>query len=533
MSDSIVVQKVSDLMNKLTDPMVGIPVVIAVALLSVVLPYVLDPYGFRKYPGPFPAALSKLWIARQAGNGNRYEVVHDQHKKHGKFVRIAPDHVSIADHNAITEVYGHGNGFIKTEFYDAFVSIRRGLFNTRDRAEHTRKRKIVSHVFSMKNVNSFEPHIAAAIVELFKQWDAMCEKAVKFPGVDGNSAKGRAVFDILNWFNYAAFDIISQLCFGKAFGMLTSGKDIAPVKLEGSNETIYLPAIQILNDRGEYSATLGVLPMWMRPLAKQLPWFSRGVKSVKNLAGIAIAAVGDRLENPSDRDDLLAKLQAGKDENGQPMGREELTAEALTQLIAGSDTTSNSSCAIIYYLSNNPRVMKKLQDELDKVAEEKAGGEEVLHFDYEDVKSLPYLQACIDEALRLHSTSAIGLPRLVPEGGATILGEFFPGGTTVSVPAYTVHRDTSVWGEDSEEYRPERWFERDPKLLQSSFIPFSYGPRSCVGRNLASMELAMIISSVVHRYDIEPLEPGKKLPTAEGFLRKPLAYNVAMKRRDI
>lgn len=50
------------------------------------------------------------------------------------------------------------------------------------------------------------------------------------------------------------------------------------------------------------------------------------------------------------------------------------------------------------------------------------------------------------------------------------------------VQAYTIHRDTSVWGEDSEAYRPERWFERDSKLLQSSFIPFSYGPRSCVGR---------------------------------------------------
>lgn len=168
MSDSVLLQKVSDLVHRLSDPMVGIPFVIAVAvspspffprllslqasphqLLSILIPFILDPNGFRKYPGPLPAALSKLWLARQAGRGNRYEVVHAQHKRHGKFVRIAPDHVSIADPAAITEIYGHGNGFLKTEFYDAFVSIRRGLFNTRDRAEHTRKRKIVSHVFSM------------------------------------------------------------------------------------------------------------------------------------------------------------------------------------------------------------------------------------------------------------------------------------------------------------------------------------------------------------------------------------------------
>lgn len=72
-----------------------------------------------------------------------------------------------------------------------------------------------------------------------------------------------------------------------------------------------------------------------RPIAKKFPWFRRGDDAVKKLAGIAIAAVTQRLENPSDRDDLLSKLQAGKDENGNPLGREELTAEALTQLIAG------------------------------------------------------------------------------------------------------------------------------------------------------------------------------------------------------
>jgi benzoate 4-monooxygenase len=73
----------------------------------------------------------------------------------------------------------------------------------------------------------------------------------------------------------------------------------------------------------------------IRPIAKKFPWFRRGDAAVKSLAGIAIACVSQRLDNPTDRDDLLSKLQAGKDENGQPMGREELTAEALTQLIAG------------------------------------------------------------------------------------------------------------------------------------------------------------------------------------------------------
>jgi len=69
------------------------------------------------------------------------------------------------------------------------------------------------------------------------------------------------------------------------------------------------------------------------------------------------------------------------------------------------------------------------------------------------VKRLPYLDAVINEGLRLHSTSAMGLPRVVPEGGFTISGRHFRAGTVLSVPSYTIHRDPSVWGPDVEEFR--------------------------------------------------------------------------------
>lgn len=133
--------------------------------------------------------------------------------------------------------------------------------------------------------------------------------------------------------------------------MIQAAKDSAPVAVSHKDamasygddakfETIHIPAVQILNDRGEYSASMGVIPPFWRPLVKLLPWYSKGNKAVKNLAGIAVAAVAQRLRTPTDRVDLLSKLQEGKDDEGKPMGRLELTAEALTQLIAGSDTTS-------------------------------------------------------------------------------------------------------------------------------------------------------------------------------------------------
>ena len=87
----------------------------------------------------------------------------------------------------------------------------------------------------------------------------------------------------------------------------------------------------------------------------------------------------------------------------------------------------------------------------------------------------------------------------------TILGKYFPPGTVLSVPTYSIHRDKEIWGEDVESFRPERWVEGgdgDVTLMQKAFNPFSFGPRSCVGRNLANMDLRIFIATVFRRYDV-------------------------------
>jgi len=531
---------------------------VAAIVLAHVVPYYLDPHHYRRpaITGPWLSSLSDAWLAYVAAQGNRSERVHELHEKYGKFVRIAPNHISIADPDALQVVYAHGNGTLKPEFYDAFVSIRRGLFNTRDRAEHTRKRKLVSHVFSQQNVLAFEPHIRRHVRNFCSKWDARCAAAAKGePGDDWEARDGRAWFDCLPHYNYLAFDIIGDLAFGSPFGMISAQRDIAPMieHTSGDDKSTRVvknvPAIKILNDRGDYAASLGVLPVWVRPWAKRLPWYARGNQAVQCLAGLAIAAVTKRLEEglpdeepdeeqgESDvgkpkkkRTDLLEKLLQGKDENGAPMGREELTAEALTQLIAGSDTTSNSSCAITYYLAANPRAQRALQAELDAHLPRDASPAT----SYDDVKSLPYLNACINEGLRMHSTSAMGLPRVIPPGTELeVCGEKFGPGCVLSVPSFTVHRARDVWGDGVDVYRPERWFEDDAGKMNKAFNPFSYGPRACVGRNLASMELLIIISSIFRRYEFVLLKPNERLATREGFLRKPLSCHVGMKRREV
>ena len=100
-----------------------------------------------------------------------------------------------------------------SDYYDAFVSIQRGLFNTRDRAEHTRKRKTVSHTFSMKSIGQFEQYMAYNLQQLVNQWDRISDTAT-------DAGQTYAHLDSLHWFNYLAFDIIGDLVSGPSFDMM-------------------------------------------------------------------------------------------------------------------------------------------------------------------------------------------------------------------------------------------------------------------------------------------------------------------------
>ena len=171
--------------------------------------------------------------------------------------------------------------------------------------------------------------------------------------------------------------------------MISKGADIAEVRRSPSSPVTYAPAVQVLNRRGEVSATLGCLPS-IKPFAKYFPdrFFRDGLKAIEDLAGIAVARVNERLEpgtaEKNERVDLLARVMEGRDENGNKLGRKELTAEVLTQLIAGSDTTSNTSCAILYWVLRTPGVLRKLQEEVDA-----ALPDGLIVPEYEMVKDLP------------------------------------------------------------------------------------------------------------------------------------------------
>lgn len=230
----------------------------------------------------------------------------------------------------------------------------------RDRAEHTRKRKIVAHAFSPGAVHAFEPHMASNLQRWVTQLDRIAATATLGVPTSASTKTGYADINMMPWCTFLAFDIIGDLAFGAPFGMVERGRDECESTAVPGGPPIYVSGAETLNRRGEVSSTIGLL-LSIKPWAKYLPdpFFSNGLQSVSHLHGIAVAAVAKRLgqsqgadggpgeQQKKRRNDILDMLVHTVDSSGQPMPRDELIAEALTQLIAGSDTVSNTSCAVL------------------------------------------------------------------------------------------------------------------------------------------------------------------------------------------
>lgn len=216
------------------------------------------------------------------------------------------------------------------------------------------------------------------------------------------------------------------------------------------------------------------------------------------------------------------------DKNGVPHNLEwgEIVAEVSIMMNAGSTTTAIAMANAMYQLLAHPEYMQRLREEVDNALDE----EDVVA-PYEKVKYLPYLRACLDESLRLFPPTTHGLPRSTPPEGANILGDYIPGGVSVSMSAYVVHRDPTIFPEP-DKFIPDRWLGDSGKELGPYFVAFSAGARGCIGRNISYLEQAIALATMVHRYDIELATPGFVPERRETFNLHPSEVPIRLRRRQ-
>ncbi|KAL8281676.1 hypothetical protein RB597_009401 [Gaeumannomyces tritici] len=491
----------------LTLPNIAIGLVAGTVLYCVGLAvYRLWFHPLAKYPGPLDMAISDFSYNYQGNvTGTLLRRVEKLHRKHGKIVRIGPNRLAIDGSVALPDVFAHRPGGNATEFHKVpgffFEGDHESLIGAPNREEHRRQRRHLAHAFSDAALAAQES-ILQHYLDLFVR--RLAESA------EGGS-KPVAMMD---WLNYITFDIIGDLALGESFGSL-------------SGDGAYFPWVHNMfksirgNGMRRFWASLGPLAILGRfdPDGSQkanVDNFAYG--SGKARARIALGADApnktqarttgaSQLTGP--RSDFFAYMMKNMDsEKGGGMTIAEMQLNAVVLIGAGSETTGTTLAVLIFMLSQ-PRY-RALRD---AVAAEVRG-----HFSAEaDVtllasKQLPLLHACIEEALRFHPPAADIPPRVSP--GAVVGGQFIPKGTVVHTSAFATGRNPEIYV-DPDQFLPQRFLPADHPMYdervavgasRAFFKPFSFGPRDCIGKNLAYAEMHLVAARVLLRFDIELAE---------------------------
>uniref|UniRef100_A0A914MK33 Cytochrome P450 n=1 Tax=Meloidogyne incognita TaxID=6306 RepID=A0A914MK33_MELIC len=172
---------------------------------------------------------------------------------------------------------------------------------------------------------------------------------------------------------------------------------------------------------------------------------------------------------------------------------EEIVLNCVLFLLAGFDTTSNNLSLMAHYLVMYPEVQKRLFEEIEEVC---GDGEEMPS--YEELAKLKYVDAVFKETQRL-CPIASGVTRICEET-TTLGGIIVEKGTNISIDLLTLHRDPKLWGEDAEEFKPERWLNGEELTF---YYPFGGGPRICIGLRFAIMETKMILVRLLKTFELK------------------------------
>ena len=223
-----------------------------------------------------------------------------------------------------------------------------------------------------------------------------------------------------------------------------------------------------------------------------------------SLRSLAATEVEDRMNRGSDHRDILEKLMEVHRNKPEEMDQTAVLSMTTSNIFAGSDTTAISIGAVLYYVCKHPACKAKLIEEIEATQREGQLGETV---SLEVARNMPYLQACIQEALRCHPAVGMSLPRVTPPGGIHVDGTFIPGGTVIGVNPWVLHQDKSVFGEDADKFRPERWLEDGAGQMERFFFAFGAGARLCLGKTLSWIEMSKVIPLLFLHYDLNLADP--------------------------
>ncbi|KAL5348054.1 Zeaxanthin epoxidase, chloroplastic [Pseudogymnoascus australis] len=341
-------------------------------------------------------------------------------------------------------------------------------------AEHTRQRRALGYLFTNTALLQHESLLRLHVNKL----DAVLKK---------KAAESEPV-DVSN--TYISFDVMGDLCFAEPFGCLdqASATEWSTSVINVFIAATWTQGIRRLCGVGtllESLATKLLVP------AKAAQWRNVHLNNSREKTTKRLAD-GDR----EHKDFIYQILKHNEAKNS--LSDTEIKLNMALFISAGTDTIATTLTGWTYYICTHPLVYARLTTEIrSAIADEE-------DLKWEKVRNLPYLEATIHEALRLFPPSGASQQRIVPRGGAIIEGLYLPAGTTVAVSPWASTRSKLNF-HDPDDFRPERWLGDDEEYANDRLgasLPFGTGPRVCIGRNLAYMEMRLVAAHLLWSFDM-------------------------------
>ncbi|RMZ79609.1 hypothetical protein DV737_g3312, partial [Chaetothyriales sp. CBS 132003] len=434
-------------------------------------------------------------------------------------VRTSPNTLSFSRPRALRQIYGPRSINVrKSKFYEILDSGSGGsTTHTKiDKEKHAARRRILSHAFSDAALRDME----ASVIENVR-------KFVNFIGPNDtavNTSEGGAKGwseprNMSDWCNWLAYDIMGALVFDKTYNCLESEehRQMPVVMTEGTKFGYWFAHLPF-----------GSLLLQILATTPLMQWL--GGQTARNNAILVSYAISqfderaarekerqDRKDESTHKDLMHYLLNYADTKTGIRPTSAELKGDALSLLGAGADTVATVLSAALFYLSRNPLALRCVQSEVRSafnLLDEIQSGPMM--------DSCSYLNACIEEIIRLSPPVAALLPREVMKGVIMIDGHYVPGGTVIGVPAYVAHHGKEAFP-DPWSFRPERWIvgsnfhaegtivsKGEVERAREAMCPFSLGSRGCIGKPVAYIEMRITLAALLWAYEFREAEGSEK-----------------------
>ncbi|KAI4858863.1 putative benzoate 4-monooxygenase cytochrome P450 [Hypoxylon rubiginosum] len=461
--------------------------------------YNLYIHALSGYPGPFLRKVFSFPSVWEVFTGTSVRNIDALHKKYGSVVRVAPDALSFSSAQAWKDIYGfkQRRRQIPKDYkrFPPIDDVLPILFSSD--TDHARMRKLISHAFSESALKEQIPLVVSHMREFIHQLRTRV-----------NESKDLTI-DINEWCNYLAFDIVTDLSFGEPLGALSRG---APDPyIDGFFKSCRLfPIIPLLY---EYSFVRLLFNLSMK------------IQAVKGSQEMGYLATKEKVERRMSQDrtekkDFMTYILHYNDEKG--MSIPEIIGSTTVFVNAGGEATAACICATIYLLLKNPRAYARVKTEVCSSFQSERS------IETSSLKHLDYLNAVIEESLRIYPPTPGNFSRRT-DVSTEIDGHVVPPGTSVGVHQYSASHSPQnfLW---PEQFAPERWLKHAPKEYENDIReaaqPWGVGPRNCVGKSVAALEIRMALALLLWSFDME-------LPEGSKGWAESQTYNIVWNRTPL